>query len=212
MNRFKLYLSKFSFNTISFATIGAAAILLILGLAYFLQEERQIVAIDDQADRIQELAEEIKRISVQNKEINIQNRNYAYCNAVILAQYTQTHESIQVEDLNECILSTYSEANQSWGAEATENAQGESGAQGSPRSGATPLESTQQSVQSPQATRSPSVGSTQPTPSPSPVTEPTPVAPIPEEKETPNRIITIPGLLELDTPCLDVLGLVKTCN
>ena len=103
----KLRLPTKSLNAVSLAIIGAAAVLMIAGIAYYAQQERQRIAIDLQTSRTNQLISEVKAISEENQRLNRQNSNYAYCNATILAKYTQDQQPIVIDDLNACILSSF---------------------------------------------------------------------------------------------------------
>lgn len=179
-------------NFVSFAVIGAAIVLLIAGVTVFVQQERQRVAINEQIAQTNKLIEEVKDLSETNKEINEENRNFAYCNAMLLARYTQNQLPIVIEDLNKCVLSSFPE--------------NETAPQNSSSAPAEPQQPTSSVERSPAATPSPVV-----TPPRAPVQPIVPTVPR-NEAQSPEPLAQVPGLLELNLPCVNVLGLVRTCE
>ncbi len=110
----KIKLPESVISSASLAIIGAGAILIIAGVIYYDQQAEQKRAIDKQTSVTNELILKVKAISEQNvelskqnKEINEQNRNYAYCNASVLAKYTQDLMPIIIDDLNKCLFTSY---------------------------------------------------------------------------------------------------------
>lgn len=68
MNIPKIKLPEKSINAVGLAIIGAAIVLLIAGIAYYLQQERQRESIDKQTERTNELIQEVKELSEENKK------------------------------------------------------------------------------------------------------------------------------------------------
>lgn len=210
----KLPFPKVTNNTISslgLATIGAAIILLIAGLVNYVQEEQQRQAIDNQTSKTNQLIEEVRSLSQENKELNQENRNYSYCNAILLAKYTQDQQPIQIDDLEKCILTSFPQ-----GGGPSDNAQSQVqqsfGLQPTGTAGATAPISSMQSG-STGAVIQPS--SPVITPAPSPIVPATPATPpltVGGSEQNPNQILSIPNVIILDTPCVSVIGTVKTCQ
>jgi type II secretory pathway pseudopilin PulG len=92
---------------VSILTILVAAALIIFAIVNAISNSRQQVALDEQTKKTNQLIEEVQKQTEKNKEISQQAANYAYCNAVLLAQYTQTLRAITIEDLNNCVLNSF---------------------------------------------------------------------------------------------------------
>lgn len=99
---------------VSILTILVAAALIIFAIVGAIDDSRQKAALDEQTKKTNQLIEQvqkqndkIEKQALQNKEISQQAANYAYCNAVLLAQYTQTLRAITIEDLNTCVLNSF---------------------------------------------------------------------------------------------------------
>jgi hypothetical protein len=98
----------------SWVTLVIAAFLIIFFFVDSVQNQKQQKSIDKQTNDTAAILQQVKNVSEQNKDLSKQNRDlsqqnakYAYCNAVILAKYTQTGEPIKIEDLNDCVLDTF---------------------------------------------------------------------------------------------------------
>lgn len=87
----------------------ALAILTIIGFITFtvIQNNRQQATLDKTAEQTNELVKQVKELSEQNKKLSQTSVNYSYCNAVLLARYTQTLAPITIEDLEKCILISF---------------------------------------------------------------------------------------------------------
>lgn len=103
-------------NSGAWIVLVSAAFLIIFGFVYAVQSERQREELAKTSDNTTNLLAEVKTIGEQNKELARQNKElsekaarYAYCNAVILAQYTQTGQPITIEDLDKCVLTSFPE-------------------------------------------------------------------------------------------------------
>lgn len=178
-------------------TVGVA-ILTILGLVTWavINSNQQEAALDKQTENTEKLLQEVKNLTEDNKKLNQTAVDYTYCNAVLLAKYTQTLTPITIQDLEKCILLSF------------------------PSGSGPATSSTNRDVISrinPQAARqAPSQNAPQPsggsnTPN-RPTTPQTPQTP----SETPQNglSVTIPSLLGLPETkldaCINVLG-IKTC-
>lgn len=98
--------SKFGTATALF-TILVAIFLIAFGTVYYLQAQATKEKLDDQVAKTNQLVEEVKVLTEENKENSQRAANYAYCNAYILAGYTQTLNPIQIEDLNACVVTVF---------------------------------------------------------------------------------------------------------
>lgn len=191
-----LNLSDKSINAVGLAIIGAAIVLLIAGIIYYVQQERQTAAIDEQAKQTNELIREVKRLSEVNKTLNEQNRNYTYCNAMLLAKFTQTQQPIIVKDLNKCAFSSF-DREEAERLEITPSRpnpvqqQTSNNRSGQTRSPASVTQKPNTPVQQP------------------PVNTPNPVT---EESKPSNELLAIGDTVSINTPCLSLLGLIKTCE
>lgn len=112
-----------TFGAIGLIVIGAAIMLIIAGILYYAQQERQRQAIDLQTSRTNELIREVKQLSEENKRLNQQNRDYTYCNAILFAKYTQDEEPIIIEDLEKCVFNSFKDPESQPSEEAQSNAQ-----------------------------------------------------------------------------------------
>ncbi len=93
-----------------FAAVGiliAAGFLVVFALIANIQDQKQQQALDEQTKKTSELIEQVKTLTEENKKTSQQAANYAYCNAVILAQYTQNYSPISIKDLNTCVLESF---------------------------------------------------------------------------------------------------------
>lgn len=194
----KIHIQDKSISAVGLAIIGAAIVLVIAGIIYYVQEERQTTAIDEQAIQTNELVKEVKKLSEDNKELNRQNRNFTYCNAMLLAKFTQTQEPIIIKDLNKCIFSSF-ERDDAVNLQAPANSQ----IINPQRRASQPAEQSQPSRQ---------------TTTPAPKANPTPAKPgTTPIKKTPksqpsNELLSLGDDISINTPCLNVLALIKTCN
>jgi type II secretory pathway pseudopilin PulG len=185
--RFRL--SDKLFSAASLAIIGAAAVLMIAGVSYYIQQERNRKAIEEQTSTTNQLIEEVKTLTLEvrnlsrdNKQISEQSRNYIYCNAVLFAKYTQDQQPIVIEDLEKCLFTSFSQDR--GGEQQRTSIQG-----GNMGQLLQPDASPQPSTGDPQTPRNPN-----------------------DPEEPSNNILTIHDLLEINEPCLDVIGLIKTCS
>lgn len=94
---------------ISIVTIIVAAALICFGAVNYVQNREQQIAIEEQNKRTAQLVEEIKKLSEGNQKLSQTTVNYAYCNAMLLAKYTQDQSPIEIEDLNACVLKSFPE-------------------------------------------------------------------------------------------------------
>lgn len=177
---------------VSVLAILIAAALIVFATIGFIRDNQQQTAIDDQNRQTKELVEQVKALAEQNQKTTQQAANYAYCNAVLLSQYTRTLRAITIEDLNTCVLNSF------------------------PESTVTPPVSNQQNnTNNSSSSNSSSQGNTS-TNTPAPVT-PSPVPTTPTPTPTPNQnsptIGTTPtGLLpgiNVSLPCVNALGLLQ---
>jgi hypothetical protein len=67
------------------------------------QKTNQIASDNNKLSRV------IQKLSEENKQLNQTTLNYAYCNAVLVAQYTQTLQPITIVNLNDCVLKNLSD-------------------------------------------------------------------------------------------------------
>lgn len=185
MRKLNLQLKDRTLNAFSLLIVGAGIFLLLAGTIYFLQQQSQKEAIDRQTEstnqlilQVKDLVNEVKTIGEENRDLNKQNRNYAYCNAVLLAQYTQTRQPIVIEDLNKCVLKSFD-------------------------SSVSSAPNTSQPAPKTTGTSKPSSGGSQGS-SGGQTGGNTPQPPA-------NQIITVPGLLDVKTPCVKLLKILNTC-
>lgn len=194
----QIKISGKTFSAVSLAVIGAAIVLLIAGVTYYIQQEKQRQAIEVQSERTNQLITEVKDLSEQNRRLNEQNREYAYCNAVLLAKYTQTQEPIIIEDLEKCTLTSFK-------SEEKEPQEKQPNSQAS-NNQSQPQQSIMQS-QGPESTTRPIIQV--PTNAKTPQS---PEEPINETSTPSNNLLDLGDSLEVNTPCINVLGLIKTCS
>lgn len=182
-----------TFNAASLAVIGAAIVLIVAGVGYYVQQERQRAATDYQTAQTNKLILDIKKLGEQNKNLNQTSNNYAYCNAVLLSQYTQTHNAITIEDLDKCVLTSFPN-----GVNAPQ--------QSSAIQGNTPTfngAALQGGTITPQASGNTNTSNTTNNPPSSSPQQPA---------SNSSPVLTVPDLLQLNAPCLNVLGAVRTCQ
>ena len=197
----KLHLPKGLASSTSLAIIGAAIVLVIAGTAYFIQQERQRTAINEQIaktnqliEQTNKLGEETKKLSEDNKRLNQENKDYAFCTAQLIAKYTRDGQGITIDDLRTCALSSFAPGSE-------------------PRGLTGDIENTAlQEVMR-------SDGNVVEVPRP---IAPTPTSPTNPTNPTPNNqgnqqqnssdLLEVPNVLDLNLPCLNVLGLIKTCK
>lgn len=186
------------FSAASLAIIGAAIMLIIAGILYFVQQERQRYAINKQTETTNQLIREVKALGEDNKKYAKQARDYAYCNAVLLAKYTQTQEPIVIDDLDKCVLTSFPD---SQGVDTVLKDRATVFlSEPNPTLGTEVMTPSGETVEVDKPVTFP------PTPTPTPT-------PKPDNHLTPAEpLLTIPNVLQLNTPCLNVLGLVKTCK
>lgn len=172
-------------NIFAYVAIALTLLLLLLGIFALVQNRE---ATEKETDQTTELVKEVKRLSEENKKLNETSNSYAYCNAVLIARYTQTREAITIEDLEKCILISFPEAGSS---------------------PSTSIDVTRQPI-----TQQPAQNN--PTPSqPSNPQQPNSPTPAPETPSDERTRISIPSILGLPglnvEPCVDLLMLIKTC-
>lgn len=97
-------------------TLVMAMFLIILFFVNSIQAQKTQETLDKQTgntnviiQQVKELSKQNKKLSEDNKKLNERNTKYAYCNAVLLAKYTQTGAAIMIEDLDNCVLTTFPE-------------------------------------------------------------------------------------------------------
>lgn len=76
------------------------------------QNAGQTALINDAIGKLNSQATTIENLAKDNKALNQQQINYTYCNAVIIARWTQTQQPIQIKDLNKCVLENQKNVNQ----------------------------------------------------------------------------------------------------
>lgn len=91
----------------SIATLLLAAVLIIFALFNAVNNQKQQAAINKQTETTNELVKEVRDLSEQNKDLAQTAANYAYCNSILLASYTQDQAPITVEDLNKCVFTSF---------------------------------------------------------------------------------------------------------
>lgn len=191
-------LSKNLVSSTSLAIIGAAIVLVIAGTAYFVQQERQRTAINEQIAQTNKLIDQLKVIGNENKALNRQNRDFAYCNAVLLAKYTQDQSPIVIEDLNKCVLTSFPKDE-----------------------GVDPILQDNATVflgsPNPTLTVERMLPSGEVAEFDEPVTFPEATTPPPANTNQNNSqnsapLAEVPGVLKLELPCVSVGRLVKTCQ
>lgn len=191
---------------LSIGTLIAAGILVILGLVSYVQNNAQQASLDEQSRKTNELVQQVKELSEQNKKLSQTSVNYAYCNSVILARYTQDRKPISVDDLNKCIISSFPEGQ---GAPTLE--QTLSNMSSDANSSANTEDNVKANSNSVQSTSPVATNQTIPT-------EPkSPQSPTPSDNKPTNNLLTLtpstvlPGV-KLNTPCLKVSNLLDTCR
>lgn len=171
---------------VNWILIGLFILLLIPGLTFYTEQRAQRQAINDQSDRIEQLVSQVDKTAKQNQD-------YIYCNSLLLAQYTQTQQPIVIKDLKKC---------QTEPANIQQQIEGSRGATAQP----VPMNDTE--LMSPTVTQRPAQtqGSSSPTPSQTPADEQN------QTTQEQDKLLSIPNLLDVSVPCVDVAGLLKTCK
>lgn len=181
---------------VSIFVIVAAALLLIFAFIDMMNNTRQQEALDTQTKKTNELVNEVKEQTEKNKKISQQAANYAHCNAVLLAQYTQTLTPIQIDDLNECVLSSFPETPVDEDSNIQANVSPSTPAQQRIEAPATNVQQLSPQIQQPVQT---------PTIPTNPVA---PVVPTQPTQNNPNPLLSAgSGGLSLQLPCINALGL-----
>lgn len=90
-----------------YVLLVAAGFMVIVGFVNVQQNKAQQDSLDKQVAATNQLIAELKSLSEQNKKLSQTAANYAYCNALILAKYTQTGDPISIEDLDKCKFTSY---------------------------------------------------------------------------------------------------------
>lgn len=169
-------------NIFAYVAIALTIFLLLLGI-YALVQNRE--ATQKETDQTTELVKEVKRLSEENKKLNETSNNYAYCNAVLVAKYTQTLKPITIEDLEKCILISFPEG----------------GTLPSTSVNLTKQPVTQESDETVQTPSSPEQPS-----------KPSPAEETSSDERTKVSVPSILGLPGLNVePCVNLLMLIKTC-
>lgn len=172
-------------NIFAYVAIALTIFLLLLGI-YALVRNRE--ATQKETDQTTELVKEVKRLSEENKRLNATSNSYAYCNAVLVAKYTQTLKPITIEDLEKCILISFPEPE---------------------TSPSTSINLTRQPV-----AQQPTENNQTPNQPNSPVqpNNPTPTQETPPDERVEVSVPSILGLpgIKLES-CVDLLMLIKTC-
>lgn len=101
------FFKKLFTSNLSLAFIGVVILLFLSYASFYIQAEQQRAAIERQTSRTDQLIIEIKALSEENRSLNKQNRDYAYCNSVLFAKYTQDQKPIVIDDLQKCGFSSY---------------------------------------------------------------------------------------------------------
>jgi cell division protein FtsB len=191
--------NKFLIGTALF-TLLVAILLVVFGTMTYLNSRETKDTLEDQVKKTNQLVEQNKAVSEENKRLSQQNNNYAYCNAYLLAKYTQDGKPIFIEDLNTCVVTAFPNGE---GAPSipSESFQ-QSVRNGSQSSTATPQSSTGTSNG---GTTAPSTGSTSPsTPSTGTTNPTTPTTNNPQPSQS--GIVLEPGKT---IPLLNILPDVK---
>lgn len=178
MMKLKSPFSEKTFSAVSLIVIGAAILFVIAATLYYIQQERQRDAIEDATSKTNELILEVRKIAEQD-------RNYSYCNAVLVAKYTQDQQPIVIEDLDRCVFKSFPR-----GSAPTKGVQSNAQTFLAPQNALTPS-ATQQSSTTPIQPASPV----------QPVTPTNPNAPT----------LSVPNLLQVTTPCIEAFGIIRTC-
>lgn len=191
------------FNRLKFlgamAVILAGALLIILALFTYFKGLESSQKLDDQSQQISELLQQNKDLAKQAKDSAKQAANYAYCNTLLIAKFSQNQEPFTVEDANKCVTSSFD----SNSAPATQD--------GSANATPAPTATKQTQTQSQTQTSQPPRVSTQttpptstPTPSSSPAVTRPPLLGIDDTPLTPGVHLTL--------PCLSLLfGVLNAC-
>ncbi len=187
-------------NRFSLGVILVAIVLTIAGITLFIEQNRQRAAIDRQTSTTDNLIKEVKKLSEENKSLNQENRDYSYCTAQLIAKYTRDQEPITIEDLRTCELTSFSNQQEPI-AENSTNVTTQSIQPSSVSATQTTRPASNTSTGS-STTNNTTNTTNNPAPSSAPVQNTTP---------QPSPILSVPNLLQLNTPCLNILGAVKTC-
>jgi hypothetical protein len=201
---------------LSIGTLIAAALLIILSYVSYVQNNTQQASLDEQSRKTTELVQQVKDLSEQNKKLSQTAVNYAYCNSVIIARYTQDQSPITVENLNECVISSFPQGE---GAPTIEQIRAGMNGELSPSAQS---QTSGNRTQTPGGNTTPTnPGTTTPVAPSQPQNPQTPQNPQNPQNPTPNRptnnLLTLePSLLlpgvQLNTPCLQVANLLGTCR
>lgn len=171
---------------VSILAILVAAALIVFATIGFIRDNQQQTAIDDQTKQTKQLVEQVKALAEQNQKTSQQAANYAYCNAVLLSQYTQTLRAITIEDLNTCVLNSFPES------KVTSPTSQQNTGNNTPNSSST----NNQSVSNTPAPASPAPAAVAPSPNQSsPIIGTTPTN-------------SLPGI-NISLPCVNTLGLLQ---
>lgn len=193
-------------------TLIIAAFLIIALFVGTVQRKKQQESLDKQTNntnlilqQVKDLGQQNKDLGQQNKKLSEQNAKYAYCNATLLAEYTQTGAAIKIEDLENCILTTFPE-----GADILNSSPATPQGQDSSQD----LGIVNQTAQNGQTNNPPNASNPQspsnnPPSNPNPKPEPTPVL-TPRPGVTVSPTFLTPGI-KLDIPCVGVPQILKIC-
>lgn len=184
----------------------AAGFLIIFGFINVTQNRAQQKSLNKQAAITNDLIAQIKALSEDNKKLSQTAANYAYCNSVILATYTQTSNPINIDDLDKCRFTSYpdSGSTQSHVSSDTLQKQLNTSEQTNNTSQIGAVISSINRQNEVSSLNPPSNNMSQP-----PINKPVPA---PQPQPTPSPIITttptslLPGL-DVYSPCIDILKL-----
>lgn len=194
-------------------TLVTAGFLLIFLFTNYVQGTKQQEILDKQTANTNALVEQTKTLSEDNKKLSEENKaladrsvKYAYCNAVLLAQYTQTGNAIQIQDLENCILTSFPDGIDILNPEsqATQRLNSNQGSGTTQTAQNTPVNNTPTSL-------NPQPSNPSPQPQPRPTPNPTPTAqPVSMPILTIGSTFLTPKV-ELDAPCIGVPRILSIC-
>jgi cell division protein FtsB len=98
--------NKFLTGTALF-TLLVAILLVVFGTMTYLNSLETKDTLEDQVRKTNQLVEQNKKLSEENSKSSQRAANYAYCNAYLLAKYTQDGKPIVIEDLNSCVVTVF---------------------------------------------------------------------------------------------------------
>ena len=98
--------NKFLTGTALF-TLLVAILLVVFGTMTYLNQRETKNTLDEQVEKTNQLVEQNNKLIEENKESSQRAANYAYCNAYLLAKFTQDGQPIVIEDLNACVVTVF---------------------------------------------------------------------------------------------------------